>query len=278
MTEWKAHEIRKKLEKIKGQFGLTLPQVQLLLCHERFLARLYSLNEGPHFIWKGGSLILRFYQGLEKPRFTVDLDFLAEGIRMAKVETTFKKAINIHLEDGFEYFNVRSTPMERETPYGGERFEIDWNLFGRGQPESLKIDICAGDDVDFEIVKSQDLFLVPEQDLSLKVYPAEFIFAEKFETAVRFYTGNTRLKDFIDMYTLVKKGINPKKTRNAINRCLKRRETSLLEKPWKKIFMDPEFIEIMEGYRTRHFNHLNLPRIKEMFSEIEAFVISLGID
>ena len=35
--------------------------------------------------------------------------------------------------------------MERETPYGGDRFEIQWTMFDKNQSESLKVDVCAGD-------------------------------------------------------------------------------------------------------------------------------------
>ncbi|MDE0518457.1 MAG: nucleotidyl transferase AbiEii/AbiGii toxin family protein [Bdellovibrionales bacterium] len=41
-------------------------------------------------------------------------------------------------------------------------------------------------------------------NISFQVYPPEFIFAEKLETIVRFGTGNTRVKDFIDLDTLIK--------------------------------------------------------------------------
>ena len=48
----------------------------------------------------------------------------------------------------------------------------------------MKIDVCSGDDVDVKFITSKDLFLLPEvQEISLAVYPAEFIFAEKLETA-----------------------------------------------------------------------------------------------
>ena len=149
------------------------------------------------------------YQHLEVPRFTVDIDFLVKGIEIAQVQDVLLEAMKIDLNDGFHFKSLSKSKMERETPYGGDRFEIIWSLFNHGQSESLKIDICSGDDVDIKFVTSKDLFLLPEvKEISLSVYPAEFIFAEKLETADLFYTGNTRLKDFIDLWNLIKHPMN----------------------------------------------------------------------
>ena len=43
-------------------------------------------------------------------------------------------------------------------------------------------------------------------NISFQVYPPEFILAEKLETIIRFGTGNTRVKDFIDLDILIKSG------------------------------------------------------------------------
>ena len=59
---WTSHEIRNRLEGLKDKFHFGLPQMQTLLCQERFLLRLYQLREGKNYIWKGGSLLVRRYQ------------------------------------------------------------------------------------------------------------------------------------------------------------------------------------------------------------------------
>ena len=71
---WTPHEIRNHLEDLQDRFHFKMPQMQTLLCQERFLLRLYQLKEGKNYIWKGGSLLVRRYQALhQKPRWTVDL-------------------------------------------------------------------------------------------------------------------------------------------------------------------------------------------------------------
>ena len=219
---WTPHQIRNQLENLKDKFQFELPQMQILLCQERFLLRLYQLPEGQNYIWKGGSLLVRRYQPKnQKPRFTVDLDLEVWQINVLKTKDILKKAMNIDLQDGFQFVSVTQDPMKRETPYGGDRFSIQWTLFDKGQSEALKIDVCSGDFIKPESVQANELCIIkPKTNISFQVYPPEFIFAEKLETIVRFGTGNTRVKDFIDLYTLIKKGLNMKKLKIAGTKML----------------------------------------------------------
>ena len=187
---WTSHQIRKHLENLKNKFHFRLPQMQTLLCQERFLLRLYQLKEGKSYIWKGGSLLVRRYQpSQQKPRFIVDLDFEALKISISKTEDVIKKAMNIDLKDGFQFFNLSRDTMKRDTPYGGDRFSIEWSLFKKNQSETLKIDVCSGDFVEPESVKANELCIIEDtSNISFQVYPPEFIFAEKLETIVRFGT------------------------------------------------------------------------------------------
>lgn len=66
-----------KIVEVARKLGLRLPQLQLLIAQDGFMARLASLKEGKLFVWKGGSLMLRAYRHLQNPRFTTDIDLLA---------------------------------------------------------------------------------------------------------------------------------------------------------------------------------------------------------
>ena len=35
----------------------------------------------------------------------------------------------LDLNDGFTFDGLKKSFMERDTPYGGERFEMDWSYF-----------------------------------------------------------------------------------------------------------------------------------------------------
>ena len=111
---WTPHEIRISLENLKNEFQFRMPQMQTLLCQERFLLRLNQLKEGKNYIWKGGSLLVRRYQPIQQiPRFTVDLDLEAWKISVSKTKEIFKQAIGIDLKDGFKFFRIRKEHNEK---------------------------------------------------------------------------------------------------------------------------------------------------------------------
>lgn len=273
MTIWKPHLIRESLVKKSKELGLRLPQMQMLLAQERFLARLLSLDEGKHFIWKGGSLFLREYSTLETPRYTVDIDLLLRGIDFKKTFDILNKACDISLEDGFEFNEIISTPMERETPYGGDRFQIKWKMFGKSQSETLKLDICAGDVVTAIKKDFSKLSILPDDDLGLSVniYPAEFIFAEKLETLFRFGTGNTRCKDLIDLWSLIKLGMDNVKLQKAVKACFENRSQVFSQVRLEEILQDEFFIKSMRRLAEAHFSNLELPEFSTINNDIIAY-------
>ena len=270
---WTPHQIRNRLENLKNKFHFRLPQMQTLLCQERFLLRLYQLKEGKNYIWKGGSLLIRRYQPIhQKPRFTVDIDLEAWKISVSKTEDVFKKAMNIDLKDGFQFSSLSKDTMKRETPYGGERFSIEWSLFKKHQSESLKIDVCSGDSVEPESVKASELCIIEDiNNISFQVYPPEFIFAEKLETIARFGTGNTRVKDFIDLDTLIKAGLNIQKLKKAVKMCFECRGKDFQTKELLRILNDKDFTNILGEVlkNKKEYKRLNLPDMKDLLKNIK---------
>ncbi len=273
MNIWNPALVREKLARKSKEMKLRMPQMQSLLAQERFLARLMTLPEGSHYIWKGGSLVLRLYQGLEIPRFTVDVDLLVKGLSVDKTAEVFSKAFSVDIEDGFVFKSVNSTPIERETPYGGDRFEVQWTMFGKNQSEPLKVDVCAGDFVIEDKIRTGDAFIYPglDTDLSIAVYPPEFIFAEKLETVFRFATGNTRLKDFIDLFGLIEMGPNKKSLQIAIDGVFKNRGQKKDFVELRRILLSKEFLEILDQALIRNFSNLQFSSIRQITDKILKF-------
>ena len=271
----KPEEIREKLSIIAQKLKLKLPQVQLLLAQERFIARLAEAGYAKNFIIKGGTLVLRLYDVLHTGRFTVDVDLLLKSLDFQKVKTVFEKSCAIDLNDGFKFKNIRVTKFIRETPYGGERFEINWTLFNKMQSDRLRIDVCSGDTVDAQEIHYNDLAILKNMncDLSVFVYPPHFIFAEKFETAYTFGTGNTRAKDYIDMWTLIHSGLDKEKTLSSIEKCFKRRNSVFKKEEWMRIIKDTYLQEIITTQIKKNYKDLNLPSVDIIFDAIDDFIL-----
>ena len=179
--------------------------------------------------------------------------------------------MDIDLKDGFKFFHISKDIMKRDTPYGGERFSIEWSLFNKGQSEALKIDVCSGDFVEPETVRASELCIIGDTGgISFQVYPPEFIFAEKLETLARFGTGNTRIKDFIDLDTLIKKDLNIHKLKKAVRMCFKTRGKDFQAKTFLKILNDIDFSETLGEIlkNKKEYSRLNLPDIQILLKNI----------
>lgn len=273
---WNQKTIKETLAQRAKALGIRMPQAQNLLAQERFIARLAKTEFGTKFIWKGGSLILRAYSTLEIPRYTVDLDFLIKGISIADVKNVFNDATKVHLDDGFIFEKITTVPMERNLPYGGERFEITWTLFGKHNSETLKIDVVAGDVVKEKNIQMSELFLCPDTDesLSFLVYPPEFIIAEKLETVINFGTGNTRVKDLIDLWTL-KTNTSIHDLIPAIEQCFQNRKTKLNWNEIKEIFSDETYVQFVAEAMQRNFHYLKIPETEVILKELLVWIKEL---
>ena len=273
----KEQELRIKLKQLAKDLRLRTPEVQMLLCQERFLARLGSIAEGAAFIWKGGSLILRLYRTEGQPRYTIDVDLSVSGISTDSVRSVLQKAMAIDLQDGFAFTSIVVQPMERDLPYGGDRYELDWTFFSKQGARKLKIDACAGDVVVPNIVTAKEAFLLPigTNKIEFRVYPKEFVFAEKLETIARFRTGNTRCKDFIDIWTLIQTGVDVKALSEAIRMCFSNRGTSFSVQEIRNILTDTLFQDRLETHRKRHFADLDVPEIRKVSEDILELLGSL---
>ena len=127
----------------------------------------------------------------------------------------------------------------------------------------------------------KEIFVFPQVEnpiyndkVSLLSYPPEFIFAEKLETSVYFGMDNSRMKDYHDMYLIIKGNIvNKLKLKKAIIKTFKYRNTEIASpilnfKPSNK----------MKTYWRRHYMRTIsgiLPKNLELIiNEINNFIDS----
>ena len=127
------------------------------------------------------------------------------------------------------------------------------------------------------IVTAEEAFLLPigTNNIEFKVYPKEFIFAEKLETIARLRTGNTRCKDFIDIWMLIQTGVDVQALSEAIRMCFSNRGTSFSVQAMSNILTDALFQDRLEAHRKRRFAELALPEIKKIAEDILELLESL---
>ena len=109
------------------------------------------------------------------------------------------------------------------------------------------------------------------------MYPPEFIFAEKLETILRFGTGNTRLKDFIDLYTLTKNPLNTQKLKTAVMMCFKCRGKIFQAEDLLNILNNKDYTSFLsKTLKTKtEYKRLNLPSMGNVLKNVKIKVEEL---
>ena len=238
--------MKQRLRLVAKERDLTFDEIWHNLILERFLARLCQSKYKTNFVLKGGSLLARY---ISIGRETKDLDFLAEKLQNTEefLGKAFDHICGVRLEDGFEFEKVKIGKLAHpHMVYTG----IEVLLLAKlGGPQTyIQIDLGFGDIVE-PIDYSMDLTSTSkgplfESKIQVRSYPKEFIFAEKLETAVHRGMGNTRMKDFHDLHTLIslEKCLNPDYTHKVVTTVFNHRQTQL-QLPLKD---DVEFIGMMQ--------------------------------
>lgn len=123
----------------------------------------------------------------------------------------------------------------------------------------MKMDITTGDEITPAAVAYKYTTIFGENEIDVIAYNLETILAEKYETVIRRNIGNTRARDFYDLYALYaiyKDSLNAIVLRDAVKRTSKQRG-SLSELDDRKRIVDeiaeePFIIELWNAYRDEY--------------------------
>lgn len=181
------------------------------------------------FCLKGGALLYAFEKEASRP--TLDIDLLSLKIKRDRERFVFifREICGISFpEDGVQFgisdFIVKETMEQRRYP--GLQVRIPVSLGTMKQ--LMKIDIGFGDVVTpppgFMTYPTLLEMAAPE----IKAYSPETIIAEKFEAMIDLAEGNSRMKDFYDVYQLLSQNLfDSEILKEAILQTFKRRNTEL---------------------------------------------------
>jgi hypothetical protein len=171
---------------------------------ERFMYRLGRSSHADEFVLKG-AVLFTLWTG-EPHRATWDLDLLGQGtIDMARLVGVFRDVCEVETADdglAFDPNSVRGERIRENLEYEGVRIHVDGRL---GVAHiALQIDVAFGDAVFPRPRKIAFPPLLDHEGPRLKVYPREPVVAEKFQAMVALGIGNSRMKDFYDVWVLAR--------------------------------------------------------------------------
>lgn len=169
---------------------------------ERFLERLSKSEYRRKFILKGGILIAAIV-GIEN-RATMDLDATIKSfpINAETIAKAITDICNIPVTDAVAFHFTGVEAIRDDDVYGGYRVSIIAGYETIKVP--MQIDVTTGDSITPKEVRYLFKKILENGDISVWAYNIETILAEKVETILRRGELNTRLRDFYDVYILIK--------------------------------------------------------------------------
>ena len=208
-------------------------KILLRYFQEGLLRRLSLSKYKNNFVLKGGLLLILIDVKTTRP--TMDIDFLAQKTKndLETIKNIFKEISEVSLADGISFSpnSVEVSRIKEDADYEGVRVKILCNL---GQAEQLlQIDLGFGDVITPD---EQDILfpsMIWEEESKLKGYPLETVVAEKYEAMIKLALLNSRMKDFYDVYTIIKEGsLRREVLKAAIKNTFANRNTDLPTEPF----------------------------------------------
>ena len=222
----------KLLNLAKQTKGADYNLILLRFVQERFLYRLSLSAYRENFFLKGGALLFAHDRFAARP--TRDMDFL--GDRISRDKKTIKRIMleicsiaceedGVTFDCGEEEIWLEDITVEKE--YNGIRVHMTAHMDTIVQPFST--DVGFGDVIVPEPVNlDYPLLLEDLPEVNVAAYSLETVVAEKFQTMIDRGTINSRMKDFFDVYTILRSGkVDNDLLKKAVAEVFKNRGTRL---------------------------------------------------
>lgn len=187
-----------QLEEVSSQFLLTRYAL------ERMLYRLGKSKHCDYFLLKGALLFDLWYDVPFRP--TRDIDLLGFGLaEIPHLLNVFEDLCAIEVDDGinFDPLSIKSDEIRKESNYAGTRVTLVGSI--DGAKCTVQIDVGYGD----AVTPAPEMAIYPVilEDMpapQLRVYPRYTVIAEKFHAIVTLGMVNSRMKDYFDLWVLLK--------------------------------------------------------------------------
>lgn len=200
-----AASIRQRLLNLARERGEDFQQLLVSYALERVLYRLAKSRHRDRFVLKGALLFRLWFELTQRP--TRDADFLGFGnAEPEEFAVVFREIAEMTMaeDDGlvFDATSVRVVDIRKVAGYPGVRVSMTAILDVARIP--VQCDIGFGDAV--TPAPSQQTYptLLDMPAPVLAVYPLETVVAEKLEAIVKLAGFNTRVKDYFDLWVLMR--------------------------------------------------------------------------
>lgn len=254
MNQGKIQSTKQRLFNISKDRKISYELVLNRYAVERFLYRVSKSSFVNSLCLKGASLLLVWVGNII--RATRDMDFMLHGnLEHDRIKNMIVEILEVETEDSLSY-DVKHISVEdirEQGNYQGVRVKFSCFLGNVNIP--CQLDLAVGDHVTpVQVIKNYPV-LLDDPTPSIKVYPVETVIAEKFQIIVSLGIINSRLKDYFDLWFILKTvGFDEIQVVKAIKNTFARRQTKIPE-------------EIPEGFSEEFY--LNQDKIRQWKSFAE---------
>lgn len=223
-----AASVRQRLRNRAQQRGEVFQYVLVRYGLERFLYRLSRSEAKDRFVLKGAAL---FALWSEQPhRATRDVDLLGHGDNsIPHMEQLFRQICDMEVQgDGLVFLadTVQGQVISSEDEYEGLRMTLT-GLLERARIR-IQVDIGFGDAITPEPTVIDYPVLLDFPAPKLSAYPRETVVAEKFQAMVDLGIGNSRMKDFFDLWVIGREfAFDGELLARAVQATFERRKTEI---------------------------------------------------
>ena len=268
-------QLKAKIKNILKEKNISAQLVLQNYMMERFIERIALSDFQDQMIIKGGLLISSIV-GLDS-RATMDIDMTLKGkpVNESSILDYINEISRININDEVKFDVVSITEIREIDDYFGFRVSLIAKIGTMKIP--LKIDITTGDKIIPSEISYEYPLMFENRSIKIKAYNLETILSEKIETIISRGNQNTRMRDFYDIYILLKlksKNIDYNILRLALEETSKKRDSLNLLLKYKEILSNIENNNEMLVRWKNYQNSFNYARTID-FTEICKFLTGI---
>jgi len=269
-----AASVRGRLQNKAKQTGRAFSEILQYYGMERFLFRLSQSKYADAFILKG-ALMFTAWQMPER-RTTLDIDLLARHANgIEKIEAAIRDISAVKVpEDGlvFKPDSAKGRIIKEDAEYEGVRIKLMGYLERARIP--MQIDFGFGDVIYPSAQKIKYPIILDFPAPELKGYTPESVISEKFEAMVKLGDLNSRMKDFYDIWSMMRQfDFEGGDLVKAVEKTFEHRKATL---PASVPFFSPYIYEENSVNNTRWKAFLSTTQIKN--APIELGIVAQAIE
>lgn len=273
--------VHAKLKNLSRERGVDMMSLLRRYAQERLLYRLSVSEEATNFCIKGGVLLSAYNNGdLLRPTEDIDFNGFDENADINTIAEALKVILNTSVEDDGVQFLLETMSIKKDRVGIIPGGKIALQALVHSAKVDIRVDVGFGNPVSpavRKIVMPTLLDGVAPKPVIL-AYPLETVIAEKVHAMAQFGASNTRVKDYFDVWMLMKMhSFEGQDLVNALVRTFEAQEREIPSTPIEGLSED--FVEEQEGAwnaflkRIDHRSKIDLGQVVDEIAELVFPVI-----